>query len=128
MGPGLPVQKQESRLAHNTFLGGTVSEMEKRFEYEFSYWRQTIGFEPRELIASVDCSSGYDKDELHVFKLSRGYAIVNESGCSCYSSSDADIDIVENLAAVKRIIKNNTDSYTSKYKEMLELLNKRAEK
>ena len=78
----------------------------KRFEYEFEYWTQTIGFEPTALIASVDNAGAWETSALHVFKLKRGYAIVHESGCSCYTSADASIDILPSIAKVKESLKN----------------------
>ena len=88
-------------------------DLEKRFQYEFESWRQTIGFEPVKLLASADNAGSYEKSELHVFKLKRGYAIVHESGCSCYSSSDADIELFPSLVAVKESLrKRATERYS----------------
>lgn len=84
----------------------TGEDLTRRFSYEFESWKDTTGFEPVALIASADNAGSYEKSELHVFKLKRGYAIVHESGCSCYSSSDADIDILPSLAKVKESLVN----------------------
>lgn len=81
-------------------------ELEKRFEYEFQHWKGTTGFEPIELIASENNAGSYEKSELHVFKMKRGYAIVRESGCSCYEASDASIDILPSLKAAKESLRN----------------------
>lgn len=80
--------------------------MERRFEYEFEYWRKTTGFEPVKFLATGDNAYAYEKSELHIFKLKRGYAVVLESGCSCYSSSDAEIELFPTLSAVKDSLRN----------------------
>lgn len=84
-------------------------ELEKRFSYEFPYWTKTTGFEPVELLASEDISGSYEMDAMHVFKLKRGYAVVHESGCSCYSPDWATIDILENLDALRESLKNSNN-------------------
>lgn len=84
----------------------TGVDLENRFSYEFEFWKNTIGFDPVELIVSVDKAGAYEKKELHVFKLKRGYAIVTEDGCSCYESNDASIDILGSMKAVKESLSN----------------------
>ncbi len=82
------------------------AELKEQWDYQFNYWKGTTGFEPVELIASEDISGSYEMDAMHVFRLKRGYAIVHESGCSCYSPDWASIDILENLDAVRESLKN----------------------
>lgn len=87
-------------------------ELQDRYKYEFEYWKNTSGFEPVELLATFDNAGSYERSELHIFKLKRGYAIVHESGWSRYESSDADIDIKATLEDVKDTLKNNSkDNY-----------------
>lgn len=83
--------------------------MQNQFSYELEYWNGTTGFEPVALVATEDNSGSYEMSRLHVFQLKRGYAIVSEQGCSCYSASDADIDIHPDLDSVKTSLKNAAD-------------------
>lgn len=75
--------------------GRTIEELREAWSYEFDSWSE--GFEnspPVKLIASEDNSDGYDMDRIHVLKLANGkFAFVKESGCSCYSASDAHIEL-----------------------------------
>ncbi len=58
------------------------------------YWKDKLGSKVLEEIRHADHSASYEMDEAHVYKLENGqYALVTESGCSCYSSSDAVIDL-----------------------------------
>lgn len=66
-------------------------ELQDRFSYEFEAWKGTTGFEPVELIATANNAGSYEKSELHLFKCKRGYAIVHESGCSCYEAANATV-------------------------------------
>jgi len=64
------------------------------WDYEFRSWKNITGFEPIELIASVDESESYEMDRRHVFLLADGkYASVDEQGCSCYDPSWASVEI-----------------------------------
>lgn len=81
-------------------------ELEDRFSYEFESWKNTLGFEPVELLATRNVEEPYEKNEMHVFKLKRGYAIVHERGCSCYESRDASIDILETKTKLKESLQN----------------------
>ncbi|KHD88860.1 MAG: hypothetical protein OM95_07015 [Bdellovibrio sp. ArHS] len=88
-------------------------ELKNRFSYEFDYWKSTQGFEPIELLATYDNAVSYEMSCLHVFKLKRGYATVHESGCSCYCSGDAEIEIFPTLVALKESLKNTSrDEYS----------------
>ena len=62
------------------------------WDYEFRAWKNTIGFVPVELVASIDESASYEMDRRHVFLCENGsYATVSEQGCSCYEVSEASI-------------------------------------
>ena len=63
----------------------------------YSGWLSQFGdSEPIETIADFDKEPSYEMDRAVVFKLKNGkYAYVHESGCSCYESSDAMIDIYD---------------------------------
>ena len=64
------------------------------WSYEFSEWIKSLQSAPVELVSSANYSSGYDMDRCHVFKLEDGkYAVIVESGCSCYDVSDAKIEL-----------------------------------
>ena len=63
-------------------------------DYQLKAWLPTLRSPPAERIAHGDHSASYEVDEAHVFSLENGqFAMVVECGCSCYSSSDADIDL-----------------------------------
>lgn len=62
--------------------------------YELQAWIAALGSVPQERIAYANESASYEMDVIHVFKLeNKKYAVVTERGCSCYSSSDADIEL-----------------------------------
>lgn len=64
------------------------------WSYEFQEWIKKLRSVPVRLVVSYDKSESYDMDRLHVFELENGqYAVITECGCSCYSASDADVDL-----------------------------------
>lgn len=65
--------------------------------YQIDAWINTLGSAPVEVIKSADYGESYTMNCAHVLKLeNKKYALVTESGCSCYSSEDADIDLFPN--------------------------------
>lgn len=57
-------------------------------------WLYRLGSTPVERIAHEDISGDYRMTAAHVYRLENGqFALVTESGCSCYDASDADIDL-----------------------------------
>lgn len=79
----------------------------KAWRYEFEAWVLRLGGLPTELLASKNRSEGYEMNQMHVFKIRPGrYAVVWESGCSCYEARNAGIFIygrkAEALADFKR--------------------------
>lgn len=89
-------------------MKSTEQRIEEMNNQLLEVWKDTIGFEPIAILASVDNAGSYEKSELHIFKLKRGYALVHENGCSCYESRDAKIDILPNLKAVKESLANGS--------------------
>ncbi len=78
------------------FNSGSMSkqELSEKYEYEFKDWINNFKSYPIEEIELCDRSEDYSIDKIHVFKLEdNNYAVVVESGCSCYSNSDAQIEI-----------------------------------
>lgn len=62
--------------------------------WDYEAWVIRLGGLPTEVLAHEDRSGGYEQNSAHVFKIRPGrYALVTESGCSCYSSRDAAIYI-----------------------------------
>ncbi len=62
--------------------------------YEIKEWIDAFGSVPIERIAHMDVSQSYEMDRAHVFSLKSGkYALVVESGCSCYEPSQASIEL-----------------------------------
>lgn len=76
------------------------------WKYEFESWRQTIGFVPVEIVASIDESESYEMDRRHVFLCENGsFATVTECGCSCYESGDAIIEFYPTKAEALKAAK-----------------------
>lgn len=70
-------------------------------EYELKAWIERLGSEPVERIAYIDIPISYEMSRASVFELKDGkYAIVTESGCSCYDASEANIDLYPKLEQV----------------------------
>ena len=69
----------------------------KAWSYEFENWMGRFMSAPTKLIISKDVSQPWEMDIAHIFKLENGqFAVVIEEGCSCYSSSDAKIELFPN--------------------------------
>jgi len=73
--------------------GQEVVDLSGFSEYEIEKWLPAFGSRPTEVVISVDRSQSYEMNKATVFKLKSNYALVTENGCSCYSSSDANIDL-----------------------------------
>lgn len=73
--------------------------------YELSYWEERLGSPAIELIESQDESASYEMDRAHIFKLMNGkFAYITESGCSCYSSDQADIQIFDSIKPAAKLM------------------------
>jgi hypothetical protein len=74
------------------------------WKYEFDNWIPRLGSTPKRIVYSHDTSESYEMNRSHVFELENGkFGAVTEQGCSCYESSDADIEIFASLAdAIKK--------------------------
>lgn len=67
-------------------------------EYEIKSWLPKLGSIPIERVAYKDMSESYEMERAHVFRLENGqFALVTESGCSCYDYEDAVIDLFPDL-------------------------------
>lgn len=83
----------------------------KGWRYEFDAWIEILGSEPIELIKSIDKSESYEQDHKHLFKLDNGeYAVIHESGDSCYEPSDAIINKFPDLDSAITFFRK-TESY-----------------
>lgn len=73
------------------------AELQRQWNYEFETWKSMyVGFDPIELVSSIDNSEPYTMNKMTIFKNTNGsYVIVSESGCSCYEPSNAHIDFVK---------------------------------
>jgi hypothetical protein len=68
-------------------------EIAERFSYQNEYWAAAAGANIVEVIEEENTSADYEVQERHLFKLENGrFAVVEESGCSCYSLMDANIE------------------------------------
>lgn len=87
-------------------LAKQIEDLHREWSYAFECWtNQHVGFFPIEMVGSHNRSESYTKNEMHVFKNMNGsYAIVRESGCSCYERSNAQVDFVKTKKeALKRL-------------------------
>lgn len=67
------------------------------WRYKFEAWNEKLGSKPKSLLDTADYSKDYDMDQMHILELENGkYATVIEKGCSCYDSSDAEIEVHPN--------------------------------
>lgn len=68
---------------------------EKLFDYYvLEAWIDRLQSVPVKIIESIDLGGAYEVNSFHVVKLeNKKYATIYESGCSCYSSEDAEIDL-----------------------------------
>lgn len=72
--------------------------------YEQESWQGYLGSRSVERHKFEDYSASYEMECAHVLELESGkFAFVHESGCSCYSSSDASIDVVDTKAEAMRL-------------------------
>lgn len=66
--------------------------------WDLSAWIEQLGSVPVERLRHEDHSESYEMSVAHLFRLENGkYAVVIEEGCSCYSSSDAQIEVFPSL-------------------------------
>lgn len=88
--------------------------MSTEFGYKEEVWSgQYPDFVPVELVASIDKGEAYEVNELHLYKLKRGYALVHESGCSCYETSEANVDFYPSKQAVKdKLFEGSKETYS----------------
>ena len=90
-------------------------------------WTSTAGSKPASEVGHADFSESYEVDTMHVFQLQNGqWAVVRECGCSCYESSEADIELFPSYgkAVIKYIEyrKENGGTFTNlEYLEMKSL-------
>lgn len=67
-------------------------------EYALDVWETQLGAPVIEELDSVDYSESYEVDRAHLVKLGNDkYAVISESGCSCYDYSDAHISVYDTL-------------------------------
>lgn len=79
-----------------------MNEVPSRFSSENEYWSAIAGANITEVIAEEDTSADYEVTARHLYKLENGrFAVVEESGCSCYSMSDAHIETFDTEKAAQ---------------------------
>lgn len=82
------------------------------WRYEFDAWMSILESVPKFILYSIDKSESYEMDRRHLFKLENGrYAVVKESGCSCYSPSGAVINLFEELEQAKLCFQGSPTDY-----------------
>jgi len=68
-------------------------------------------------IGHADFSPSYEVDTLHVFTLDNGKCVVvHECGCSCYESSQADLEVLPFARAMEKYIsykRENNGTFTN---------------
>ena len=76
----------------------TIAEKVGIDSWDLSAWIEQLGSVPVERVRHADHSESYEMSVAHIFRLENGkYAVVIEEGCSCYSSSDAQIELFPTL-------------------------------
>lgn len=66
-------------------------------KWDLEAWITRLGSMPVQKVAWEDFSESYEMCRAHVWRLENGqYALITESGCSCYEPEDADIDLFPN--------------------------------
>jgi len=71
-------------------------------DYELKEWIGTLGSMPIKRHYHEDHSQPYGMEMAHVFELENGkFALVVESGCSCYEPSKAGIELFPTLLKAK---------------------------
>lgn len=74
--------------------------------WEVEAWIERLGSTPVERIKFRDESQSYEMDMIHLLRLENGkYAVVTESGCSCYDSSQAEIEVFPTLERAEESFK-----------------------
>lgn len=67
-----------------------------RFSEENEYWAVRAGSQIVAVIADETGDEDWSTNRKHLYGLENGkFAVVRESGCSCYTLADADIDVYE---------------------------------
>lgn len=98
-------------------------EILKSFGYEIESWISRLQSYPIRIVKRVSNPNvSYEVDQATIFELEdKRFALVTESGCSCYSSSEADIDLFptekEALEALNKWMKGYDWDGTDRYKE-----------
>jgi len=81
-------------------LEGT--KLQEEWSCEVACWKEEMGALPKALLLSEDNPESYEMDRKHLFELEDGkFAVVEESGCSCYESSDAIINTYPSFTVAK---------------------------
>lgn len=63
-------------------------------EYTTKQWSEQFNIKILERIAHEDEGGNYETHEIHVVSLEGNkYAVITEDGCSCYDSSQAEIEM-----------------------------------
>jgi hypothetical protein len=71
-------------------------------DYDIEKWIMRLGSMPKKTIALRDDSGSYEMHRAWILQLENGqFAVVTESGCSCYDSSQAEIDLHKDLELAK---------------------------
>lgn len=71
-------------------------------DYEIEAWLERLGSNPIKTIKSEDVSGSYEMEKFSILELENGkFATVYESGCSCYDSSDAQIELHPDLKSAE---------------------------
>jgi hypothetical protein len=91
-------------------------------------WDYRCDSKPVNEIGHADYSESYTIDQMHVFELANGkFITVSESGCSCYESSEAEVELhLTKQAAISTFMqykRSNSDISNLDYLEEIDNLN-----
>ncbi len=90
-------------------------EIEGITAYEIKAWFSVLRSQPKKVLISEDFSQSYEMTAARVLELENGrFALVTESGCSCYNYEDAEVEIFPTretaLEAFNKWVKENDGS------------------
>jgi hypothetical protein len=70
-------------------------------EYDWEHWKDILGSPAIRKIEKCNRAGSYEMRQCTAYELENGkFALVDERGCSCYSSDQANIELFPNLGSV----------------------------
>lgn len=74
----------------------------ERWDYVFKTWGERVPSPPKRLVKHKEMAPDYETRQVTIFELHNGeYLLAEEEGCSCYSESDAVLNLYPNFKMAK---------------------------